>query len=92
MAAPDHKLALMQLKILWHKLDDEGLHVRANNVAHAMAVIETLAATRADVIEECSKEIEATAGWVNAHDGWPSSMDEYAVFFANAVRDLKDYK
>ena len=44
MAAPDHKLALMQLKILWHKRDGEGLHVRANNGAHAMAVIEALAA------------------------------------------------
>lgn len=44
MSGPDHKLALMQLKILWHKLDDEGLHVRANNVEHAMAVIERLAA------------------------------------------------
>lgn len=33
---------LERLEILWHKLDDEGLHVRANTVALAIEEIKRL--------------------------------------------------
>ena len=42
MSAPDHELILMRLEILWRKLEDEGLYVRANTVALAIEEIKRL--------------------------------------------------